>query len=144
VEETAEGITLKQNRFLSTSLGSNALMKSWLIRSVGTGDCKAEEDNTLWWIPLEFKTVDDSGKASIDHKVFLTEREIKLPIKNVKNATYKLNAETAGVYRVSYPPERLAKLGEEASSGISITYLPKSIGWVLYKTPQSLQKPDMG
>jgi len=97
VEETADGIKLRQNRFLST------------------GDCKPEEDETLWWIPLELKTVDESGKASIDHKVFLTDREMTIDIKNVKNATFKINAETAGVYRVNYTPERLAKLGEEAS-----------------------------
>jgi aminopeptidase 2 len=78
VEETKEGIKVRQNRFLST------------------GDVKPDEDETLWWIPLELLTV-ENGKASIDHKAFLEQRESVIPVKDVANATFKLNAQTAGV-----------------------------------------------
>jgi len=96
VEETADGIKLTQNRFLSMFFSRASIGFESHLRS-GTGDCKPEEDKTLWWIPLELKTVDESGKASIDHKLFLTERELTVPIKNVKDVTFKVNAETAGV-----------------------------------------------
>ena len=72
-------------------------MPARLIDRLGTADVKPEEDETLWWIPLELKTVDESGKSTIDHEVFLTDREMTIPIKNVKNVTLKVNAETAGV-----------------------------------------------
>lgn len=112
VEETAEGLKVKQNRFLST------------------GDPKPEEDETLWYVPLELKTVDKSGKASIDHKAVLEGRETLLPLEDAANTVYKLNAETAGVYRVLYSPERLGKLGDEASKKGSVLSLNDRIGLV--------------
>lgn len=63
----------------------------------GTGDPKPEEDETLWYVPLELKTIDKSGKAVVDHKAVLEGRETVLPLEDAANATYKLNAETAGV-----------------------------------------------
>jgi aminopeptidase 2 len=94
VEEHEGTIKVRQNRFLAT------------------GDVKTEEDGTLWYVPLELKTVKD-GKSSIDHKAILHEREATFDIKDAQ--TFKLNAETVGVYRVAYSPERLSKLGEEAA-----------------------------
>lgn len=64
---------------------------------IGTGDPSPEEDETLWYIPLELKTVDKSGKVTLDHKAILKERETTLQISDVSNTVYKLNAETAGV-----------------------------------------------
>lgn len=100
---------------------------------LGTGDVKPEDDETLWWVPLEITTVQD-GKTVVDHKAVLEGRETVYPLKNVANSTYKLNSGTAGVCkhmiyinyhafklipmapdRVNYTPERLTKLGEEAT-----------------------------
>jgi aminopeptidase 2 len=95
VEEVGnDKIKVRQNRFLNT------------------GDVKPEEDETLWYVPLELKTVKD-GKSSIDHKAILHEREATFDVKDAQ--AFKLNAETVGVYRVAYSPERLSKLGEEAA-----------------------------
>ncbi len=96
VEETGDGkIKVTQNRFLST------------------GDVKPEEDETLWWVPLEIKTI-KSGEVSVDHKASLQDRSMTYDLGNADS--FKLNADTIGVYRVSYSPERLAKIGKEASS----------------------------
>ncbi|KAI5449750.1 Aminopeptidase 2 mitochondrial [Naganishia albida] len=96
VEEVEGGkIKVRQNRFLNT------------------GDVKPEEDETLWYVPLELKTVTKDGKSSIDHKAILHEREATFDVGDAK--AFKLNAETVGVYRVAYSAERLLALGEEAA-----------------------------
>lgn len=79
-------IALKQSRFLST------------------GDVKPEEDDVVWRIPLFVKGAD--GK--VDKEALLSEREgtIAKPSGDV----FKLNGQTAGVYRVAYTPEHLAKI----------------------------------
>ncbi|SAM58350.1 probable AAP1-alanine/arginine aminopeptidase [Ustilago bromivora] len=113
VTEEADGLRIKQNRFLST------------------GDPTPEEDETLWYVPLMLKTVGSDGKVSVDREAFLkSEREVKIPLANAKHVTYKLNAETIGVYRVAYSPERLAKLGEEAAKKDSALSLEDRVGLV--------------
>ena len=47
-------------------------------------------------MPLEPLVV-EGGKKSIKHGVLLTDREDTFEIDDVKNSTYKLNAETCGV-----------------------------------------------
>ncbi|GAA5943340.1 hypothetical protein JCM1841_004805 [Sporobolomyces salmonicolor] len=111
VEETDKGIKIRQNRFLST------------------GDATPEEDQTIWHVPLEPLVV-DGGKKAVQHGVVLTERESTLDIKDVKNTTYKLNAETCGVYRVLYPADRLAKIGDEAGKADSAFSLNDRMGLV--------------
>lgn len=61
-----------------------------------------EEDETIWHIPLELKTV-KSGKSHIDHSNLLITRDVTLPLADVKNAVYKLNAETCGVCELLWP-----------------------------------------
>ncbi|SCV72292.1 BQ2448_4986 [Microbotryum intermedium] len=95
VEETADGLKVRQNRFLSTHAPT------------------PEEDAVLWHVPLQLLIVRD-GHASVDHELLLTEREIVIPIKDIANVTYKLNAGMCGVYRTSYSQDRLIKLGHEA------------------------------
>ena len=96
VEETGDGkIKITQNRFLST------------------GDVKPEEDETLWYVPLEIKTI-KNGKASVDHTAILQGRSMTYDLGGADS--FKLNAETVGVYRVGYSPQRFAKLGKEASN----------------------------
>lgn len=94
VDEVGDGkIKLSQHRFLST------------------GDVKDNEDETVWWVPLEIKTVGDDTR--VDHDAILSTREATY---SVASDVFKLNAETVGVYRVAYSPERLAKLGAQAAS----------------------------
>lgn len=93
VEELGNGqVRLTQHRFLIT------------------GDVKPEEDETVWWIPLEIKAV-QGGKTTVDHDAVLDSRTATF---DVASDVFKLNAETVGVYRVMYSGERLAKLGQQA------------------------------
>ena len=55
-----------------------------------------EEDETIWHVPLELKTIRD-GKVEVDHKVVLDKREMTIPLADVAKISYKLNAETCGV-----------------------------------------------
>lgn len=58
------------------------------------------------------------------------EREIEVPIANAKESIWKLNAETIGVYRVAYSPERLEKLGAAAAQKDSPFSLADRVGLV--------------
>ncbi|KAG8910494.1 Aminopeptidase 2 mitochondrial, partial [Tulasnella sp. 408] len=110
VEESSDSITVRQDRFLST------------------GDPSEKENETLWQIPLNVKTADASGKVSTDHSVVLSEREARIPLDTSK--PFKLNAQTTGVYRVSYTPGRLTKIGEEAAKENSVFSLEDRMGLV--------------
>ncbi|CEH17992.1 leucyl aminopeptidase [Ceraceosorus bombacis] len=123
VEEKQDSIVVRQNRFLST------------------GDVKPEEDETLWYVPLQLKTVSASGEAKVDPSAVLDlERSREIALKDVKNSTwklnadtigvYRLNADTIGVYRVAYEPARLAKLGAEAAKPDSAFSLQDRVGLV--------------
>jgi aminopeptidase N len=90
VAEEPGQISLKQTRFLST------------------GDVKAEEDETVWWIPLGLKTNPKSTTAE-EASATLTTREDTL--RNINTDFYLINTNQTGFYCVNYPAERLAKLG---------------------------------
>lgn len=87
-------IKVTQNRFLST------------------GNVKPEEDKTLWYAPLEIKSL-TGAKATMDHTAVLEERAKVYDVGSVED--HKSNGNTVGVYRVHYSPERLVKLGHKAS-----------------------------
>ncbi|PCH39551.1 hypothetical protein WOLCODRAFT_29621 [Wolfiporia cocos MD-104 SS10] len=95
VTETADGIKVRQDRFLET------------------GPATAENNETIWTIPLSLLTVSESGEVVVDNSVVLDTREktIKLDV----NRPFKLNAGTVSFYRVLYSPERLVKIGKEAA-----------------------------
>ncbi|KAE8260863.1 hypothetical protein A4X13_0g94 [Tilletia indica] len=113
VTEKDDAIVVRQNRFLLT------------------GDVKPEEDETLWYVPLALRTVDGEGKVQTDQSIVLnSERELSIPLKGAKDKTWKLNADTVGVYRVAYSPERLSKLGEEAAKPTSAFTLEDRVGLV--------------
>ncbi|KAJ9617224.1 hypothetical protein H2200_000945 [Cladophialophora chaetospira] len=88
VAEEPGQISVRQSRFLTT------------------GDAKAEEDQTTWWIPVGLKT---GTPTKIVHSA-LTQKEDT--IRDVDDTFYKINADQSGFYRTNYPPQRLAKLGE--------------------------------
>ena len=79
-------------------------------RFLSSGDVKAAEDDTLWWIPLGLKNESASSKASTGA---LTNKEETL--RGIDDTFYKLNANVNGFYRTNYPPQRLAKLGKARS-----------------------------
>jgi aminopeptidase 2 len=93
-EDTANSsIHVKQNRFLRTA------------------DVKPEEDKTLYPVFLGLRT-----KDGIDEELTLSKREDDFQVKDLD--FFKLNADHSGIYRTSYTPERLTKLGEAAKQGL--------------------------
>lgn len=88
IAEEPGQISMKQSRFLTT------------------GDVKAEEDETTWWIPVGLKT---GTPEKIVHKALTVKEET---IRDVDDEFYKINADQTGFYRTNYPPARLLKLGQ--------------------------------
>jgi len=86
-------IHLKQNRFLRTA------------------DVKPEEDETLFPVFLSLRT-----KEGLDESLSLTTREADFELKDLD--FFKLNADHSNIYRTSYTPERLRKLGVAAKDGL--------------------------
>lgn len=93
VTEKSDGIHVKQNRFLRTA------------------DVKPEEDETLYPIVLGIRS-----KDGVDEEVTFTTREQDIKLKDTE--FFKLNADHSGLFRTSYSPERLTKLGEAAKAGL--------------------------
>ncbi|KAJ6547370.1 hypothetical protein B0H19DRAFT_1237927 [Mycena capillaripes] len=111
VTENANGIHVRQDRFIET------------------GQVDPKENETIWNVPLSILTADSDGKANIDKTAILEEREKDIALDT--SGIFKLNAGTVGVYRVSYTPERLAKIAAEASKENSIFSLDDRMG-ILY------------
>ncbi|KAE8149266.1 peptidase family M1-domain-containing protein [Aspergillus avenaceus] len=95
VSEDADNssIKVKQNRFLRT------------------GDVRPEEDKTLYPVMLGLRT-----KQGVDEDTMLSDREGQFKVPNLD--FFKLNADHSAIYRTSYSPERLTKLGEAAKQGL--------------------------
>lgn len=89
----SSSINLKQNRFLRT------------------GDVRPEEDQVLYPAMLGLRT-----KDGVDENTMLTEREREFKVPDLD--FFKLNADHSGIYRTSYTPERLTKLGKAARDGL--------------------------
>ncbi|KAI5862098.1 peptidase family M1-domain-containing protein [Durotheca rogersii] len=91
--EADSTIRVKQNRFLRT------------------GDTKPEEDQVLYPVFLGLRT-----RGGIDDSLTLTKREDTFKVKDLD--FFKLNANHTSIYRTSYTPERLTKLGLSAKEGL--------------------------
>lgn len=90
---SSSSIKLKQNRFLRT------------------GDVRPEEDKTVFPVMLGLRT-----KQGVDEDTLFSEREGEFKVPDLD--FYKLNADHSAIYRTSYTPERLTKLGEAAKEGL--------------------------
>lgn len=91
------GIHVKQNRFLRT------------------GDVKPDEDKTLYPVFLGLRT-----KDGVDEETTLFAREQDFPLPKGVDF-YKLNTDHTSIYRTSYSPSHLTKLGEAAKAGVLST-----------------------
>lgn len=89
----AKTIHLKQNRFLRTA------------------DVKPEEDQTIFPVFLGLRT-----REGLNEELGLFTREADFELKDLD--FFKLNADHSGIYRTSYTPERLRKLGVAAKEGL--------------------------
>ncbi|KAI9796039.1 MAG: Aminopeptidase 2 mitochondrial [Piccolia ochrophora] len=92
-DESSQSIHVKQNRFLRT------------------GDVKPEEDKTLFPVFLGLRT-----KDKVDEDLTLSSREGNFNVPDLD--FFKINADHSGIYRTSYTPERLDRLGRAAREGL--------------------------
>lgn len=92
-DEKDSAIHVKQNRFLRTA------------------DVRPEEDKTLYPVFLGLRT-----KDGVDEELTLNKREANFKVPDMD--FFKINADHSGIYRTSYTPERLQKLGEAAKKGL--------------------------
>ncbi|KAJ1964402.1 hypothetical protein GGI12_001451 [Dipsacomyces acuminosporus] len=95
-EENGAAIRVRQNRYLSA------------------GGVTAEEDQTLWWVPLGIDTSEGKGQHA---STVLTEREAVVPVPVSSSKWYKLNKDTVGIYRVKYPASAVANLAKAVAAG---------------------------
>ncbi|MCJ1377275.1 Aminopeptidase 2 mitochondrial [Xylographa soralifera] len=91
--EGAKSIHVKQTRFLRT------------------GDVKPEEDKTLFPVFLGLRT-----KEGVNEDLVLSGREQDFDVPSLD--FFKVNADHSGIYRTSYTPARLDKLGQAAKQGL--------------------------
>lgn len=80
-------------------------------RLLRTADVKPEEDQVLYPVFLGLRT-----RSGIDEQLVLTKREDTFKVPDLD--FYKINADHSGIYRTSYTPERLEKLGDAAKNGL--------------------------
>ncbi|OAA77705.1 aminopeptidase 2 [Akanthomyces lecanii RCEF 1005] len=90
VTQESGRLTLKQSRFLAAD------------------DMKPEEDETIWWIPLGFRSLPDDKQVPSMIPA-LSERETSVDVPD--ELLYLLNGPGTGFYRVAYPTDHLTKLG---------------------------------
>ncbi|TQV99540.1 aminopeptidase 2 [Cordyceps javanica] len=91
ITKEADRVTLRQSRFLAVD------------------DMKPEEDETVWWIPLGFRSL--SGKEAPSIISALSEKQTSVTIP--EDQLYLLNSSGTGFYRLEYPKDHLAKLSEK-------------------------------
>ncbi|KAL4243857.1 Aminopeptidase [Abortiporus biennis] len=99
VVESKDGISLRQGRFLES------------------GSPDAEENETIWTIPLSLLTVSSDGIPHIDNRIVLDKWQNFIELDTTK--PYKLNAGTVSFYRVLYPKARLLDIAKLAAQGIT-------------------------
>lgn len=87
-----KSIHVKQNRFLRTA------------------DVKPEEDTVIFPVFLGLRT-----KNGVNESLVLSKREDNFEVPDLD--FFKLNADHSGIYRTSYSPARLEKLGQAAKDG---------------------------
>ncbi|KAI9817014.1 MAG: Aminopeptidase 2 mitochondrial [Phylliscum demangeonii] len=80
-------------------------------RFLRTADVTPDEDQTLYPVFLGLRT-----RQGVDEDLALYGRERTVQLESLD--FYKLNADHSGIYRTSYSPERLAKLGAAAKEGL--------------------------
>ena len=80
-------------------------------RLLRTADVKPEEDQVLYPVFLGLRT-----KDGVDEELVLTKREDTFKVPDLD--FFKINADHSGIYRTSYTPERLEKLGKAAKDGL--------------------------
>lgn len=97
-------------------------------RFLETGDASADEDATLWYVPLGLQVFDAPTPQA--PAVLAHERSKAIALPHASQRLWKLNAGTTGVFRVAYPPHHLAKLAKAAAQAESPISVEDRIGLV--------------
>ena len=87
VAEEPGQISLRQSRFLTT------------------GDVRAGDDETTWWVPVGVKT---GVPPKTRHGALQVKEDT---MRDIDDTFYKINADQSGFYRTNYPAQRLMQLG---------------------------------
>ncbi|KAI0064924.1 leucyl aminopeptidase [Artomyces pyxidatus] len=110
VTDTETGIRVRQDRFFED------------------GPAKPEDNQTIWTVPLGLLTTSQPGQAIVNNEAVLSEREAEFRLDTSK--PFKLNADTNGVFRVLYSPERLAAIATEAAKSDTLFTLNDRMGLI--------------
>lgn len=93
VDQSGDSVSIRQDRFLTS------------------GDVQPEENQTIWWTPLNILRSDESVDSSVLNSRKLDISEI------VKGSNFfKLNRDQIGAFRVNYSEKQLTSLSEHAAS----------------------------
>lgn len=130
IEQIMSNWTVKIGFPVLTVTEEENALKITQRRFLSTGDPSPEEDGTLWFVPLEIKVVGGDGTVEVRHDVLDSQRSTVITLPDLPNLTYKLNADTCGVYRVTYPAKRLQKLGQEISTPNSAFSVADKMGLI--------------
>ncbi|KAK7047299.1 Aminopeptidase 2 mitochondrial [Paramarasmius palmivorus] len=98
VTETENGIRLRQDRFLKTGIATGS------------------DNETIWHVPLNIRSVSANGEVKTD-KAVLREREADFVVDT--RLPFKLNGSSTGYFRVLYSPERFDTVAAELAKSNS-------------------------
>lgn len=93
VKQEGDQLILTQSRFLSVD------------------DMKPEEDETVWWIPLGFRSLSDGQAAPVTAALTQKQQTLTVPA----GSLFLLNCTGTGFYRIEYPQAHLTQLGAKLS-----------------------------
>lgn len=91
---------------VNVDVNSDKGLKISQSRFLNGGDVTSEDDETKWWIPLNFSTGPEHKDVFTDVKP-LAEKETTIENFPLLDKFFKLNKDTTGVYRVNYSPQIL-------------------------------------
>ncbi|KAF9908820.1 hypothetical protein BX616_011368 [Lobosporangium transversale] len=106
ITEEAGIITVEQHRYLSTN------------------DVKAEDDETIWWVPLG---VHPKPASITDPNQTLKTRTLKF---EVPEGPYLFNKDYNGVFRTNYPPSAISRIGKAILEGSDLVSLSDRAGLI--------------
>ena len=110
---TVMGIWTKEVGYpvVAVKENSNSTMTITQNRFLRTADVKPDEDKVIYPVIVGLRT-----KSGVDESLMLDSRSKTISIP--RDDFFKLNANHSSLYRTSYTPERLTKLGKAAKEGL--------------------------
>ncbi|KAI8998411.1 peptidase family M1-domain-containing protein [Gaertneriomyces semiglobifer] len=96
-------------------------------RYLSSGDLKADEDVTTWWVPLGIVT-HLNPRAPSQHILSQKEDTVTFPYDSASNAYWKLNFSTTGFYRVRLSEKQLSSLASVIKTNIDTLTTEDRVG----------------